>query len=571
MGLRLRDHTRKEESMKLFRDWLTHARLGRIRDALGGRSRTTSRRAGRPLRYRPRLEGLESRDLLSTFGVVLATDNGGAAGQEVTATTGDLRYCIEKADAAHSATADAIIFNATLFATPQTITLNSANGPLVVNDSHPLTINAPSSDTATVSGGDAVLVFDITSGTVTISNLAISHGNNSAGFGGGINNSGALTLTKCILDHDAANAAGGLYSSGTATVTGCTFNDDSAAEAGAILATGTFTLTNSNVSNDGGTGCSLGGGLFLGSGTITVTNCILSNDTCSDDGGGVFFEQGGVINAATFTKCTLSNDSAGNGGGGLCTDGDVTVTMKTCTLSNDGATQGGGITLNGGVALLTGCTIANCSASGILNEGTLTMTGCTLNNNSCVNGGALFDNQAPATLTNCTFSNNVSTGNSLGGGAIYNYGSASTLTVTNCTLAYNSALNGFGGGIANVNGGILDLTNTIVAENTASDGGPDISGTISTADHNLIGDSGGSTITTDQGGNLIGGNGNPVIDPRLGPLQNNGGPTETLALHRDSLAIGHADDSLAPATDQRGHARTDHFGLATDIGAYEYP
>lgn len=68
-----------------------------------------------------------------------------------------------------------------------------------------------------------------------------------------------------------------------------------------------------------------------------------------------------------------------------------------------------------------------------------------------------------------------------------------------------------------------------------------------------------------------GGNGNPVIDPRLGPLQNNGGPTQTLALLADSLASGHADDAFAPATDQRGHLRTDHFGLATDIGAYEYP
>jgi hypothetical protein len=62
-----------------------------------------------------------------------------------------------------------------------------------------------------------------------------------------------------------------------------------------------------------------------------------------------------------------------------------------------------------------------------------------------------------------------------------------------------------------------------------------------------------------------------VIDPRLGLLQNNGGPTQTLALQRGSPAIGKADDAVAPATDQRGHARTDHFGLATDIGAYEYP
>jgi hypothetical protein len=98
-----------------------------------------------------------------------------------------------------------------------------------------------------------------------------------------------------------------------------------------------------------------------------------------------------------------------------------------------------------------------------------------------------------------------------------------------------------------------------------------VSGTINTADHNLIGDGGGLSITTNQGGNLVGGNGNLVIDPRLGPLQNNGGHTETLALFADSPAIGQADNAKAPATDQRGHKRIDLVGEVTDIGAFEYP
>jgi hypothetical protein len=115
--------------------------------------------------------------------VVLATDSGSPAGQKVTATSGDLRYCIEQADAAHSATSDTILFSPTLFATPQTITLNKANGPLVVHDSHPLSIAGPTAHTATVSGGDTVEVFDITGGTVSISNLAIAHGNRSVGGG----------------------------------------------------------------------------------------------------------------------------------------------------------------------------------------------------------------------------------------------------------------------------------------------------------------------------------------------------------------------------------------------------
>src|SRR5262249_13590809 len=147
--------------------------------------------------------------------------------------TGDLRYCIEQADAVHSAATDTITFSATVFGTPQTITLKSSTGPLVLNDSHPLTIQGPTGDTVTVSGGDAVEVLDITGGTVNISHLTISHGNSSV-LGGGIFNSGTLTLTHCTLDHDhAGNAGGGLANDeGTATLVGCTFNQDSAGSIG---------------------------------------------------------------------------------------------------------------------------------------------------------------------------------------------------------------------------------------------------------------------------------------------------------------------------------------------------
>src|SRR6516165_10591890 len=131
-----------------------------------GRGLETGGRRAPARRFRPRMEALEAYQLPSTFTVVLATDSGGPAGQKVTATTGDLRYCIEQADAAHAAASDTITFAATLFSTPQTI-------------------SGPTGDTVTVSGGDAVGVLDITGGTVGISHLAISHGNSPV-FGGGI-------------------------------------------------------------------------------------------------------------------------------------------------------------------------------------------------------------------------------------------------------------------------------------------------------------------------------------------------------------------------------------------------
>jgi hypothetical protein len=97
--------------------------------------------------------------------------------------------------------------------------------------------------------------------------------------------------------------------------------------------------------------------------------------------------------------------------------------------------------------------------------------------------------------------------------------------------------------------------------------GADINGPVYNADHNLIGNGAGCRITTGNG-NIVG-SPSHVINAMLGPLQNNGGTTMTMALLAGSPAIGQADNALAPATDQRGVTRRDQPGELTDIGAYE--
>ena len=152
---------------------------------------------------------------------------------------------------------------------------------------------------------------------------------------------------------------------------------------------------------------------------------------------------------------------------------------------------------------------------------------------------------------------------------------AGQVYLTNCTLAFNSGTGGSGGaggppgnstrppgtngapGIAV--GGLMtsggQLVNTVLATNLASNG----FGTITDAGYNLSSD--GSCAFTG-----IGSLNN--IDPKLGPLANNGGPTLTMALLPGSPAIDAGNTSLAPAADQRGCPRP--AGLAADIGAFEY-
>jgi predicted outer membrane repeat protein len=285
-----------------------------------------------------------------------------------------------------------------------------------------------------------------------------------------------------------------------------------------------------------------GGGIY-NTGTLTVSGCTITNNTAYNNSNAQF--GGGIFNHGilTLTGCTLSGNRSGFGGG---IDNLGTLTVSGCTLSGNSA---------------KGCgAIANGVGNG---HGTATLTNCTFSNNSAAGGGGGIGipTGSTATLTNCTFSNNSAQST---GGAVNVSGSA---TLTNCTVSLNSASTG--GGIWVYTGGILNLTNTIVAGNTASTG-PDIDGAVATADHNLVGNAtGASGIVNGVNGNIVGGNGRPVINALLGPLQNNGGPTQTMALLAGSPAIGHADNALAPATDQRGVKRRDLAGELTDIGAFE--
>ncbi len=155
-----------------------------------------------------------------------------------------------------------------------------------------------------------------------------------------------------------------------------------------------------------------------------------------------------------------------------------------------------------------------------------------------------------------------------------------SIILVNDTVADNDVSAGGAGGGFDIQAGTATLDNTIVALNTngTGSGAPadDIAGAVSsTSAYNLIGTGGSGGLTNGTNGNLVG-----VADPGLDPngLQNNGGPTQTIALLPGSPAIDAGSNALAvdPTTglplvyDQRGPGFPRIVNGTVDIGAFEY-
>jgi predicted outer membrane repeat protein len=387
-------------------------------------------------------------------------------------------------------------------------------------------------------GGIEATNVDLTNSTVS--------GNTAGGNGGGIN-AGAVTLTGSTVQGNVAAAAGGGIEAPTVTLTNCTVAGNHAGEGGGIFAFTAVKLTDCIVSGNFAT--NNGGGIETT--TATLTRCTVNGNKASANiGGGIF------AGTATLTGCTVSGNSAALHGGGLNVGG---AALTGCTISGNRAGDGGGIAA-GDPTTLTNTTVQGNTATtgdgGGLQGGTFTLINSTVSGNTAMRDGGGIS-AASVTLTGCTVSGN-SAGND--GGGIF---ASDGLALLDVTFTANGAHAG-GGVFA---GGPANVRNTIIAQNFVdpAGAGPDVFGTFTSGGHNLIGDgTGGTGFANGVGGDQVGTAAHP-IDPRLGPLANNGGPTPTQALLPGSPAIGHADAANAPATDQRGFPR-----LATpSIGAYE--
>jgi hypothetical protein len=281
------------------------------------------------------------------------------------------------------------------------------------------------------------------------------------------------------------------------------------------------------------------------SGTITLTDnlpYIQSAMTVAGPGAQVIAIDGAgryrpfTINASSVTISGLTirngnSQSAPDGGGGGAIDSGYlsagsTVTVANCTLSHN-TTAGDG----GAIQSVT--------------FGTLKVTGCTFSANVAArNGGAVdSDTYGVCTMTNCTFAGNTASS----GGGIYDGVDA---VLVNCTIFGNTATGGSGGGLYSDNG--TRLTNCILYGDVGSE--------VNTGPYVF------ATNCDVRGASAIGlGSTNIDADPLLGPLANNGGPTQTLALLAGSPCLGAGTSAGAPATDQRGVTRPN----PPSIGAYD--
>lgn len=326
-------------------------------------------------------------------------------------------------------------------------------------------------------------------------------------------NAATTTVTTCDESHlDAAIASA---SSGDTINFSCS-GDIALTKTLNITKTLTLDGSGQNVTLDGNNSMEV---LLVNSGVNFTLNTLSIAHGLGFNGGGGLYNNGGTV---SISNDTFANNSAGNGsdGGGLA-NMSGTVSISNSTFTSNSAGFGGPTGLGGG--------LFNASAMNITNS--------TIVNNRAVAGGGLFN--------------------------------SGTLSITNSTIASNVAsFQGFAGGLDNSGfnnvAGTVKISNSIVANNSnaASKSTGDCNGSFSDQGYNLSSDSScGFTASTSQ----------QNTDPKLDPngLQNNGGPTQTLALQQGSPAIDQIPVASCPPTDQRGIARPDDSEPSCDIGAYE--
>ncbi len=297
---------------------------------------------------------------------------------------------------------------------------------------------------------------------------------------------------------------------------------------------------------------------------ISAANNSAANDDCGAASAGddtITFSVSGTI----FLQSTLPNIVSVASAGKFTIDGESAITISGDS-NNDTTGDVRIFVVNSGANLtlqnltLTKGTAAKGGAISNIN-GTVTINNSTFSNNSATNGGAIcsFSQQsvvATLTINNSTFSSNFADI----GGVICTFSDPTgvqTVTISSSTFSDNSATNG--GAIVNTSNGIVTIKNSIIASNASNNCFN--AGTFTAQ---------GVNFSTDN--TCTGFTQKTLTEINLGPLANNGGPTQTHALLAGSQAIDAVSDCTFigggnVTQDQRGVSRP--HDSSCDGGAFE--
>ncbi|MEA5597364.1 choice-of-anchor Q domain-containing protein [Rivularia sp. UHCC 0363] len=472
----------------------------------------------------------------------------------------------------------------------QTIGLNSR---IEITPGKNIALDGTGATNLKISGKSATQILFVNSNvdfntSVTIKNLAFENGY-TANQGGAIlvENKGSLTLDTVKFNSNVADKGGGAVFAlwdtnltvlnsqfdGNKAVKG---NDERGAGAIAFVSPGNFTIRNSSFTNNEGIN---GGAVNSLNGKLTIENSrFINNRTTAAKlasgqpradlrgyGGALFTDRASSLNENSGAIRIVGTVFEGNqglaegGGAYLYTGTQDSVSIEASSFKDNrvSALAGGNAGNGGGLVVLSNGD----------NRG-LTLNRTSFVNNSATNqGGGLWAFDTPTAITNSTFSGNqalvsatpsANDFNRNGGGMIF-YGAP--VSITNSTIANNRA-GWVGGGITAGNDAPVTLKNTIFSNNAALNGGNPWN--IQQHTNRQFTDGGGNIQFPQANDDRVSAN-SLVADPKLGPLQDNGGGLLTHALLPGSPAINTAVGG-APATDARGFSRV---GQA-DSGAFEF-
>lgn len=314
-----------------------------------------------------------------------------------------------------------------------------------------------------------------------------------------------------------------------------------------------------------------GGAIYsFGSGHTIIVGSSFTGNQCSSGGA-----LGNLANDLTVFNSVLTGNAAtgtggnpGNGGngGGIYMDGnDQSVSICGTSISdNDANAAGGGVmrVSNNGVGPMT------------IDRSTI--SGNQIPDNASSQAGGLYLQGLQLTIVDSTISGNVAS--STGGAFIWENPGTQTLSMTNVTVAGNHARTGLGAGLS-INNNITGTLHHVTIARNSNEGATSFASAINggaglTLTNSLVADNEkvfiyentSCNVTHSGAGNIqwpdVNANGSAelpcatvsFVDPVIGALEDNGGPTPTI-LPSSPLVIRSV--AGCPATDQRGLSRSE--------------